>query len=67
MRNAYYSLMKINSGNMCPESIGSRNNRIGLAFVGRLIYRSVFGPLVALLFFSEAEAAPEKVADRCLA
>lgn len=29
-------------------------------FMGRLICRSVFGLLVALLFFSEAEAAPEK-------
>ena len=46
---------------MGPESFGSRNSIFGITFVGRLIYRSVFALLVALLFFSQAEAAPEKV------
>jgi hypothetical protein len=58
MRNAYYILMKINSGDMNPESFGSRKSMFGMTFVGRLIYRFVFGLLVALLFFSQTEAAP---------
>lgn len=45
---------------MGPESFGSRNSIFGLTFVGRLICRSVFGLLVALLFFSQAKAAPEE-------
>jgi hypothetical protein len=53
--------MKINSGDMGPESFGSRNSIFGLTFVGRLIYRSVFGLLVTLLFFSQTEAASEEV------
>lgn len=52
--------MNINFDDMCPESFSSRNSIIGLHLLGRLICRSVFGLLVALLFFSEAEAAAEK-------
>ena len=61
MRNAYYSLMKINSGDMGSESFGSRNSIFGLTFAGRLIYWSIFGLLAAPFFFSQTEAAPEDV------
>lgn len=44
---------------MYPESYGNRNSLIGLPFWGRLIYRLGFSLLVALLFFSATEAAPE--------
>lgn len=53
--------MKIDTDDMGPESFGIRNSTFGLAFVGRLICRSVFGLLVALLFFSQTEAAPGEV------
>ena len=52
--------MKINSDYMCQESFDNRNSIIGLPLLERLIYRLIFGLLVALFFFSEAEAAPEK-------
>ncbi len=44
---------------MCQESLDYCNSLIGLHLFDRLICRLVFGLLVALLFFSEAEAAPE--------
>lgn len=46
---------------MSPESFGSRNSMFGMTLVGRLIFRFVFGLLVALLFFSQTEAAPGEV------
>jgi hypothetical protein len=50
--------MKIKSDDIAPQSFGIGNGAFGLTFVGRLIYRSVFGLLVVLLFFAQTEAAP---------
>ena len=44
---------------MCQESFDNRNSKIGLHVFKHLIYQSVFVLFVAILLFSEAEAAPE--------
>ncbi len=52
--------MKKDPGDIWPALFGSRRNKIGLFFMGCQFYRSVIGLFVALLFFSQAEAAPEE-------
>jgi hypothetical protein len=49
--------MKIQSVDISPESFGIGNNTFGLTFVGRLIYRPVFGLLVVFFFFSQTKVA----------
>jgi hypothetical protein len=54
------SLMKIHSDEMVRESFDIRISTLVISFMGRLIYRSVFGLLVVLFFFSRTEATPEE-------
>ena len=52
--------MKKNHADICPESLAIPRNRSGPAFMGQLVYLSVFGLVMALPSLSLAEAAPEE-------
>jgi hypothetical protein len=53
--------MKMNTDDMGPKSFDICKSTFGLPLVGRLIYRSVFGLLVTLLFFFQTEKSLAEV------